>query len=58
MRDLITRQLMIKEQLPSMLSKRIFELSFNREEFAWAATLYNIAMKTNDYHSNRLLGCI
>ena len=36
---------MIKEQLPTMLSKRISELSCNSEDFANAATTYNIAMK-------------
>ena len=33
-----------------MLSKRLSELSSDCEEFAKAATLYNIAMKTNGYH--------
>ena len=41
---------MIKKQLPSMLSKRLSELSCNRKEFAKAATPYNIAIKTSDYH--------
>ena len=40
---------MIKKQLPSMLSKQLSELSWNREEFAKTATPYNIAMKTNGY---------
>ena len=41
---------MIKKQLPSMLSKRLSELSCYRKEFAKAATLYNIAIKTSGYH--------
>ena len=41
---------MIKKQLPSMLSKRLSELSCNREEFAKAAIPYNIALKTSGYH--------
>ena len=41
---------MIKKQLPSMLSKRLSELSCNREEFEKAATLYNTAIKTSGYH--------
>ena len=41
---------MIKKQQPSMLSKRLSELSCNCEEFAKAATPYNIAMKTRGYH--------
>ena len=41
---------MIKKPLPSMLSKQLSELSCNREEFAKAATPYNIAIKTNGYH--------
>ena len=40
---------MIKNQLPSMLSKRLSELSCNREEFAKAAIPYNIAIKTSGY---------
>ena len=32
-----------------MLFKQLSELSCNREEFAKAATLYNIAMKTSGY---------
>ena len=41
---------MIKKQLPSMLSKRLSELSCNREEFEKAATPYNSAIKTSGYH--------
>ena len=41
---------MIKKQLPSILSKRLSELSCNREEFEKAATPYNIAIKTNGCH--------
>ena len=41
---------MIKKQLPSMLSKRLSELSCNREEFEKAATPYNTAIKTSGYH--------
>ena len=33
-----------------MLSKRLSELSCNREEFEKAATTYNIAIKTSGYH--------
>ena len=33
-----------------MLSKRLYELSCNCEEFAKAATPYNIAMKTRGNH--------
>ena len=41
---------MIKKQLASLLSKRLSERSCDREEFAKAATSYNIAMKTSGYH--------
>ena len=41
---------MIQKQLPSILSKRLSELSCNREEFAKAARQYNIAIKTSGYH--------
>ena len=41
---------MIKKQLPSMLSKRLSELSCNREELEKAATPYNIVIKTSGYH--------
>ena len=41
---------MIKKQLPSMLSKRLSELSCNREKFEKAATPYNIAIKRSGYH--------
>ena len=41
---------MIKKQLPSMLSKRLSELSYNHEEFEKAATPYNTAIKTSGYH--------
>ena len=41
---------MIKKQLPSMLSKRLSELSCNCKEFEKAATLYNTAIKTSGYH--------
>ena len=41
---------MIKKKLPSMLSKRLSELSCNREEFEKATTPYNIAIKTSGYH--------
>ena len=40
---------MIKKQRSSMLSKRLSELSCNREEFAKVATPYNIAINTRDY---------
>ena len=40
---------MIKKQLPSMLSKRLPELSCNRKEFEKAATPYNIAIKASGY---------
>ena len=33
-----------------MLSKRLSELSCNREEFEKDATPYNIAIKTSGYH--------
>ena len=38
---------MIKKQMPNMLSKRLSELSCNREEFEKAATSYNTAIKTS-----------
>ena len=33
-----------------MLSKRLSELSCDREDFAKAATPYNVAIKTSGYH--------
>ena len=41
---------MNKKQLPSMLPKRISELSCDLEDFAKAATPYNVAIKTSGYH--------
>ena len=40
----------ITKQLPNMLSKRLSEISGNREKFEKAATPYNIALKTSGYH--------
>ena len=45
---------MIEKQLTSMLSKRLSELSCNREKFAKTATPCNIAMKTGGYQEDLL----
>ena len=42
----------IKKHLPSMIAKRVFEISYNEDEFKKAILLYNEALKNNGYVSS------